>query len=90
MANNSKAAQLKDEGNKSFSQKDYVQAFVKYSDAIAEDATNAVLFANRAACSLAMKKCSVYVTPIRWTCSYLLIVSTPDTRKRSTILKRFG
>jgi stress-induced-phosphoprotein 1 len=54
----SKAAQLKDEGNKFFSQQDYVvQAFIKYSDAIAMDSTNAVLFANRAACCLAMKKC---------------------------------
>jgi stress-induced-phosphoprotein 1 len=57
MADNAKAAQLKDEGNKFFSQQDYVQAFIKYSDAIAEDPSNAVLFANRAACSLAMRKC---------------------------------
>jgi hypothetical protein len=56
MTDNSKAAQLKDEGNKFFAQQDYVQAFTKYSDAITEDATNAILFANRAACSLAMNK----------------------------------
>jgi Tfp pilus assembly protein PilF len=56
MTDNSKAAQLKDEGNNFFAQQDYVQAFTKYSDAITEDATNAILFANRAACSLAMNK----------------------------------
>ena len=56
MADNSKSAQLKEEGNKFFSQQDYVQAFIKYSDAITMDSSNAVLFANRAACNLAMKK----------------------------------
>jgi hypothetical protein len=65
MADNSKAALLKDEGNKFFSQKNYVQAFIKYSDAIAEDSTNAILFANRAACCLAMKKCNSYPTTFR-------------------------
>ena len=73
MADNSKAALLKDEGNKFFSQKDYVQAFIKYSDAIAEDSTNAVLFANRAACWLAMKKCNSYPTTVRWSSTYLSI-----------------
>jgi len=57
MAENVKAsAQLKEEGNKFYVQQDYAQAHTKYTEAIAEDATNAVLYANRAACSLAMKR----------------------------------
>lgn len=56
MADNVKAAQLKEEGNKFYAQQDYAQAHTKYTEAIAEDATNAVLYANRAACSLAMKR----------------------------------
>ena len=83
----SKAAQLKDEGNKFFSQQDYVQAFIKYSDAIAKDSTNAVLFANRAACSLAMKKCDIWKIGVRYTD---LPFDTPGTRRQPTIPKRFG
>jgi len=56
MAENSKAAQLKEEGNKFFVQQEHSAAYAKYTEAIAEDATNAVLYANRAACSLAMKR----------------------------------
>jgi hypothetical protein len=61
MTDNSQAVKLKDEGNKFFLQQEYVQAFIKYSDAIDVDPTNAVLFANRAACSLAMQKCDTIV-----------------------------
>jgi hypothetical protein len=57
----STAAELKDEGNKLFVAKKYGQASRKYSDAIAKDASNAVLYANRAACALNLQKyvCSV-------------------------------
>lgn len=57
MSEQSKAAQLKEEGNKFYTQKDYVQAYSKYSEAIAKDQDNAVLYANRAACCIAMKRC---------------------------------
>ena len=57
MSEQSKAAQLKEEGNKFYIQKDYVQAYSKYSEAIAKDQDNAVLYANRAACCIAMKRC---------------------------------
>jgi hypothetical protein len=56
MAEKVKAAQLKEEGNKFYAQQDYEQAYAKYTEAITEDTTNAVLYANRAACSLAMKR----------------------------------
>jgi hypothetical protein len=49
-------AQLKDEGNTFYAQQDYVSAYTTYSEAIAQDKSNAVLYANRAACCLAMKK----------------------------------
>ncbi|KAG1724346.1 hypothetical protein EDB19DRAFT_1858604 [Suillus lakei] len=45
------AAQLKDEGNELFRKQDYVGAFAKYTEAIALDDKNAVLYANRAACN---------------------------------------
>ncbi|KAK7694235.1 hypothetical protein QCA50_001415 [Cerrena zonata] len=50
------AAKLKDEGNALFTQKLYAEAYAKYSEAIAKDSTNATYFANRAACSLNMRK----------------------------------
>lgn len=52
----STAAQLKDEGNKLFSQKKYSGAILKYTAAIAADEDNAVLYANRAACYLNTKE----------------------------------
>jgi len=43
-------AKLKDEGNALFGKQDYVGASQKYSEAIALDDKNAVLYSNRAAC----------------------------------------
>lgn len=48
--------QLKDEGNKLFSQKDFSGAILKYTEAIAADNDNAILYANRAACYLNTKE----------------------------------
>lgn len=50
------AAKLKEEGNGLFIQKRYVEAYAKYSEAIDRDSTNATYLANRAACSLNMRK----------------------------------
>jgi Flp pilus assembly protein TadD len=50
------AAQLKNEGNELFRKQDYGGAFVKYSEALALDDKNAVLYANRAACSHRLNK----------------------------------
>ncbi|KAG1843800.1 hypothetical protein DFJ58DRAFT_731469 [Suillus subalutaceus] len=50
------AAQLKDEGNELFKKQDYVGAIIKYTEAIALDDKNAVLYANRAACNHALNK----------------------------------
>ncbi|GJE87836.1 TPR-like protein [Phanerochaete sordida] len=51
-----RAAALKDEGNKLYIAKKYSAAHTKYSEAIEADKENAVLWANRAACSLALNK----------------------------------
>ncbi|KAG1804702.1 uncharacterized protein HD556DRAFT_1225627 [Suillus plorans] len=51
------AAQLKDEGNELFKKQDYIGAIIKYTEAIALDDKNAVLYANRAACNHALNKC---------------------------------
>ncbi|OBZ79655.1 Small glutamine-rich tetratricopeptide repeat-containing protein beta [Grifola frondosa] len=51
-----KAAQLKAEGNALFVQREYALAYHKYGDTIECDGENAILYANRAACSLAMRK----------------------------------
>jgi hypothetical protein len=52
----STAVQLKDEGNELFRRQDYVGALAKYTEAIALDDKNAVLYANRAACNHALNK----------------------------------
>lgn len=51
-----RAAQIKAEGDKLFKSKDYAAAYFKYADAIELDKSNAVLYANRGACSFAMEK----------------------------------
>ena len=56
MASNSIATQLKEEGNALFVKKDYALAIAKYSEAIAAEGDNAVLYANRAACQLALQQ----------------------------------
>lgn len=50
------ASELKEEGNKLFVAKKYAVAYEKYSQATDADGQNAVLFANRGACSFALKK----------------------------------
>ncbi|KZP31804.1 hypothetical protein FIBSPDRAFT_1037356 [Athelia psychrophila] len=50
------AAELKDEGNKFYAQKQYAEAYDKYGAAIAQDPNNAILYSNRAACSLGQQK----------------------------------
>ncbi|KAK0469496.1 uncharacterized protein EV420DRAFT_1494816 [Desarmillaria tabescens] len=50
------ATQLKDEGNKLFSQRNFSGAILKYAEAIVADENNAVLYANRAACYLNTKE----------------------------------
>jgi tetratricopeptide (TPR) repeat protein len=51
-----KAAELKEEGNALFVKKQYDRAAEKYTAAIGEDNENAILFTNRAACYLAMRR----------------------------------
>lgn len=50
------ATQLKAEGNRLYAGKDFKGAYAKYTEAIAEDKANAVLYANRAACSIGLNK----------------------------------
>ncbi|KAG1893485.1 uncharacterized protein F5891DRAFT_1282054 [Suillus fuscotomentosus] len=50
------AAQLKDEGNEFFRKQDYVGALAKYTEAIALDDKNAILYANRAACQYELNR----------------------------------
>lgn len=52
----SDATTLKAEGNALYIAKDYPAAYVKYDAAIELDGQNAVLYANRGACSFAMNK----------------------------------
>jgi hypothetical protein len=51
------ATRLKDEGNALYAEKKFGPAREKYSAAIALDGSNAILYANRAACELSLKKC---------------------------------
>lgn len=50
------ALQLKSDGNKLYAEKDFKGARAKYTEAIAEDGANAVLYANRAACNIGLKR----------------------------------
>lgn len=50
------AEAMKAEANVLFQSRKFKEAHAKYSEAIALDDTNAVLFANRAACSLELQE----------------------------------
>lgn len=50
---------LKTEGDTFYFRKDYRRAAQKYTEAIKEDDSNAILYANRAACYLPMKRYAV-------------------------------
>lgn len=52
----SSAEKLKEEGNKLFVKKKFAAAAIKYTEAIALDGQNAVLYANRSACRLSLKQ----------------------------------
>jgi Flp pilus assembly protein TadD len=54
------AVELKAEGNELFRQKKYIQAAINFTKAIQLDRSNAVLYSNRAACHLALKR---FVSP---------------------------
>jgi hypothetical protein len=56
MASNPTVAQLKEQGNAFYVKKNYALAIAKYTEAIALDGNNAVLYANRAACQLALQQ----------------------------------
>lgn len=54
MVDAAEALKLKEEGNKLFIAKRFSQAYDKYSKAILVGGDNAVIFANRSACLLAL------------------------------------
>ncbi|KAH8086615.1 hypothetical protein BXZ70DRAFT_956205 [Cristinia sonorae] len=56
MTSQTRAAQLKAEGNTLFAQRQYKEARSKYSQAIDVDGNSAVLYSNRAACSQYLRK----------------------------------
>jgi Flp pilus assembly protein TadD len=55
------ADRLKAEGNTLFQQRKYDHARDKYTAAIELDGENAILYANRAACELSLKKCVLFL-----------------------------
>ena len=52
----SRAEAIKEDGNALFTKGKYKAAYQKYPEAIELDGTNAILYANRAACSLERTK----------------------------------
>lgn len=54
MANSSEAARFKAEGNSLFQKQQFAAAYEKYTQAIERDGQNAILYSNRAACSLGL------------------------------------
>ncbi|KAH9921453.1 uncharacterized protein B0H18DRAFT_1121418 [Fomitopsis serialis] len=56
MSNTARAQELKAEGNTLFGQGEYTTASAKYAEALQHDDQSAILYANRAACSLHLRK----------------------------------
>lgn len=56
MANSDVVKKLKDEGNAHFAKKEFSQAYDKYTAALSKGGDNAILYANRAACSIGRRK----------------------------------
>ncbi len=56
MSDSEAAARLKDEGNKHFEKKEFSQAYDKYTAALKKGGDSAILYANRAACLLSLRK----------------------------------
>ena len=54
----SQADRLRAEGNTLFAKKNFKGAYKKYTEALKVDDKNAVLYSNRAACSLGMNRYS--------------------------------
>lgn len=54
--NLSKADRLKAEGNTLFAKNDFAGAYKKYTEALKHDDKNPILYSNRAACSLGLKR----------------------------------
>lgn len=50
------ALKLKEEGNKYFAVQDFKKAYDRYTEGLRLDDKNAVLYANRAACCLALDR----------------------------------
>jgi tetratricopeptide (TPR) repeat protein len=62
------SASLKEEGNALFTKGEFQKASEKYTKAIELDCQNAVLYANRAACALNLKKLvTLYLDGLTWT-----------------------
>jgi tetratricopeptide (TPR) repeat protein len=73
-----RAEYLKNEGNTLHKQGKFQAAYRKYSEAIKEDPQNAIYYANRAACSLALKeyveRSSIVVHQINHTDIWMLLM----------------
>ena len=52
----SEADRLKAQGNALFSKKNFRGAYKKYTEALKHDGENAILYSNRAACSLGLNR----------------------------------
>ncbi|EMD42334.1 hypothetical protein CERSUDRAFT_90951 [Gelatoporia subvermispora B] len=61
---NQKAADLKAEGNALYTAAKFQEAYIKYTEAIQLDDRNAVLYANRAASSMATKELEGYLSAV--------------------------
>jgi hypothetical protein len=64
------SAQLKEEGNALFKEQNYAAARSKYTQSLALNGTNAVVYANRALCALKLKLCvRLHHEPLNFACS---------------------
>lgn len=74
------SASLKEEGNALFTKGEFQKASEKYTKAIELDCQNAVLYANRAACALNLKKyITLYLSVFIWT----ELISSFQIRRRA-------
>lgn len=79
------AERLKNQGNELHQKRQYRAAYRKYSDAIKEDPTNAIYYANSAATSLALNECVFSLILFALPSGHRYMDASGDARKVTSV-----